>query len=169
MAAKNGSPSSAVRPPEGMARIGSVSNAPWFNLKNGNVLEGDLVNMFERPDERAKAGKSKFFQVTITAPAEVRYGRGKQAEVKMAPIGTVVNLNYGPKTKDLEPFIPQIVRGARFHVWVGVNGEKFDIGKGQTMWPVEVFATQSKAATVKDDEPDFDGVEDESDEAPASA
>jgi len=126
--------------------------------------------MYERPDERSKSGKSKFFQIELFAPTECRYGRGKQAKVSMAKAGEVVNLNYGPKTKELEKFIPDIIKGAEFEVWCHVNGEKQDIGKGQTMWPIVVHAGMKKAPSVKD-EPDFEGVEDEADEgqAPASA
>lgn len=167
MAEKNGSPS-AVRPPEGLARVGSVANAPWWNLKAGNVLHGKLENMYERPDERSKSGKSKFFQIMLTAPAECRYGRGKQAKISMAKAGDVVNLNYGPKTKELEKFISDIIKGAEFEVWCHVEGEKFDIGKGQTMWPIDVRAGMTKAPSIKD-EPDFEGVEDEADEAPGQA
>ena len=168
MAEKNGAPAAAVRPPEGLARVGSVANAPWWNLKKGNVLSGMLENMYERPDERSKSGKSKFFQIMLKAPAECRYGRGKQGVVKMAKAGDVVNLNYGPKTKELEKFIPDIIKGAQFEVWAHVEDEKFDIGKGQTMWPIDVRAGMTKAPSVMD-EPDFEGVEDEADEASAPA
>jgi len=167
MAEKNGTPA-AVRPPEGMARVGSVANAPWFHLEKGNVLHGTLVNMFDRPDERAKSGRSKFFQVQLLAPAKCRYGRGKQAKVNTAPVGQVVNLNYGPKTKEFEKFVPEIIKGAEFEIWCHVEDDKFEIGKGQTMWPIDVRAMQTKAVSIRDDEPDFDGVEDEADEPPAA-
>ena len=60
--------SGIVRAPEGFRRVGSVANAPWFNLKKGNTLLGVLENVYERPDERVKTkdgtpGKSKFFQI----------------------------------------------------------------------------------------------------------
>ena len=159
----NGTP--VARAPEGMARIGSVANAPWFNLRNGNVLYGMLVNVFERPDERSKTGKSKFFQVETMEysdpntgeiiPCEVREGRGDDAATRTVEPGTIVNLNYGPKTKDLEPFVKEILQGAEYKVCCIVNGEKFKIKNGQTMWPVEVFAERTRA--MKDlDEPDFD-------------
>ena len=164
MAEKNGAPAAAVRPPEGLARVGSVANAPWWNLKKGNVLSGMLENMYERPDERSKSGKSKFFQIMLTAPAECRYGRGKQAKISMAKAGDVVNLNYGPKTKELEKFISDIIKGAEFEVWCHVEGEKFDIGKGQTMWPIDVRAGMKKAPSVSDQEPDFG--DDDGEDAP---
>ena len=75
----------------------------------------------------------------------------------------------GTRTRNPEQFIPQIIRGAKFDIYTVVNGDKFDIGKGQSMWPVECFAQQTKAATVLDDEPDFDGVEDEAEDAPGAA
>jgi hypothetical protein len=154
-----------ARAPEGMARIGSVANAPWFNLRNGNVLYGKLINVFERPDERSKTGKSKFFQVETmeysdpvtgeVIACEVREGRGDDAATANVEPGTIVNLNYGPKTKDLEPFVKEILQGAEYVVCCIVNGEKFKIKNGQTMWPVETFAKQTKAATPLD-EPDFE-------------
>jgi hypothetical protein len=167
MAEKNGTAASAVRPPEGLARVGSVTNAPWWSLEPGNVLHGILENVYERPDERSKSGKSKFFQIRTVAATKVRYGRGKQAKVGVCKAGDVINLNYGPKTKELEKFVSDIMRGAEYTVWCHVDGEKFDIGKGQTMWPIDVRAGQTRAPTISD-EPDFEGVEDEADEAPAA-
>ena len=171
MAEKNGTKTTAaaaVRPPEGLARVGSVANAGWWNIKKGAVLHGLLENMYERPDERAKSGKSKFYQVMLLEATEVRLGRGKDAQMVMAPVGAVVNLNYGPKTKELEKFIPDIMRGAQYTVWCHVEGDKFPIARGQTMWPIDVRAAQTKPPTVLE-EPDFDGVEDEADESQASA
>jgi hypothetical protein len=133
-----------VAPPAGMARVGSVANAPWFNFAVGNVLYGVLENCYSRPDERSKTGRSKFFQIRLKAPAMGRTGRGKEAKVKEFPEGTVMNLNYGPKTKEFESFIPDILRGAEYDVWAHVEGEKFDIGKGQTMWPIDVRATMTR-------------------------
>lgn len=169
-----GNGASRVRAPRDMARVGSVANAPWFNLANGNTLYGKLINIFERPDERARSGKSKFFQVEVmeyidgetgeVAPCQVRYGRGHDASMGIAEPGEVVNLNYGPKTKDLEPFVADILRGAEYTVFCTVNGDKFTISQGRTMWPVEVFATQTRAPKQLD-EPDFD----EDEDAPAAA
>lgn len=163
MAGKNGS-ASAVRPPEGLARVGSVANAGWWNIKEGAVLSGVLENMYERPDERSKSGKSKFYQVKLSEPTEVRMGRGPAAKTQMAKAGDVVNLNYGPKTKELEKFVPDIMRGAEYTIWCHVTGPKMDIGKGQTMWPIDVHAGQTRPPTVTADEPDFEGVEDEANE-----
>jgi hypothetical protein len=164
--AQNGT-ASAVRPPEGLARVGSVANAPWWNIRKGNVLNGVLENIYERPDERSKSGKSKFYQIRLTEATEVRFGRGKDASIGTAKPGDVINLNYGPKTRELEKFVPDIMRGAEYTVWCYVEGEKFDIGKGQTMWPIDVRAGQTKPPIVSD-EPDFDGTEDEAAEAPAA-
>jgi len=141
-----------------MKRMGSVSNAPWFDIKKGAKLFGELEGMFERPDERNKqTGKSKFFQIKAKEPVGVYYGRGKDRKPGVAPAGTTVNVNYGPKTKDLEPLIPMLIRGAAFDVEVVCTGDKMDIGRGQTMWPIEVGSVMTKAETVNDDEPDFDG------------
>lgn len=157
--AKAAGTNGTVRPPEGMARVGSVANAAWFNLAKGNILHGELENMYERPDERSKTGKSKFFQIKLYEPTQVRSGRGKEAKVETAAAGAVVNLNYGPKTKELEKFVPEILRGAKFSVWAHVEGEKFDIGKGQTMWPLDVHAQMLRPAMETQD-PDFDGGDD---------
>ena len=73
-----------------------------------------------------------------------------------AEVGAVVNLNYGPKTKTLEPLVPEILRGAEYQVWVACGG-KFGITKGRTMWDLDVQIQQTKAALAAEDEPDFDG------------
>ena len=157
---------SVVRPPEGFRRASSVANAPWFRLKKGNLLRGILENMYRRNDERApkakdgSIGQSKFFQVKLVEACECRFGRGEDAKFAMAPAGTVVNLNYGPKTKDLESLIPSIMAGAEYEVWVHVQGEKFKIGGGKTMWDIDVQSMIIKAAMVADDDvPDLDGGE----------
>lgn len=148
-----------ARPPEGFKRLGSVTNAPWFSLKEGNILYGVLENVYARPDERApktkdgKMGSSKFFQVKLLEGCEVRTGRGEDAKVARANPGDVVNLNYGPKTKALEPLCPQILQGAEYHVWIKVL-KKFKISAGRTMWDLDqnVVCKRPPAAS---DEPDF--------------
>jgi hypothetical protein len=154
-----------VRAPEGFRRVGSVANAPWFNLKKGNTLRGILENMYERVDERVpkeKGGKSKFFQVKLLEGCECRAGRGEEAKIVRAEAGTVVNLNYGPKTMGLADLVPAIQAGAEYEVWVGV-GEKFKISGGRTMWDLDVQQKIVKAAPAlaDDDSPDFDGNADE--------
>ena len=154
-----------VRAPEGFRRVGSVANAPWFNLKRGNTLFGILENVYERPDERVKTkdgspGKSKFFQVKLLEPCECRSGRGEDAKMVRAETGAVVNLNYGPKTKELENMVPSILAGAEYQVWV-FCGDKFKISGGRTMWDLDVNAKLIKAATVQAEEPDFEGDADE--------
>lgn len=143
-----------VRPPEGMVRLGSAANAPWWNLRKGNVLYGYLENMYSRPDERSKSGKSKFFQVTLINDTEVRAGRGEDATVVQAKAGSVINLNYGPVTKELETLIPNILKGGRYKVWLHVQDEKIKIGKGQTMWPIEQLVETVKAP-LESESPDF--------------
>jgi hypothetical protein len=145
-----------VSRPSGMARVGSVANAPWFHLAVGNIIHGYLENCYSRPDERSKTGRSKFFQIRLTEPAKGRVGRGKEAKVQDFPVGTVMNLNYGPKTKEFEAFIPDILRGAEYRVWAHVEGEKFDIGKGQSMWPIDVAAEMTKPPKASEEEPDFE-------------
>jgi hypothetical protein len=144
-----------ARPPEGFRRVGSVANAPWFLLEKGNVLFGVLENMYERPDERTQSGKSNFFQVKLLQSAKVRSGRAENAKVTVAESGTVVNLNYGPKTKELAKLVPDVLKGAEFQVWA-VCGDKFGISKGRTMWDLDVQVMQTKAVTVSaEDAPDF--------------
>jgi hypothetical protein len=145
---------SSVSPPAGMARVGSVANAPWWDIKNGAVLYGVLENVYTRKDERSKTGESKFYQLKLLQSAPVRFGRGKDAKPGVAEAGTVVNMNYGPKTKELEKFIPDILQGAVYTVWCHVDGEKFAIRGGQTMWPIDVRVAQTGAARALE-EPDF--------------
>jgi len=163
-AATNGS---KPTPPANMARIGSVANAPWWSIEDGAVLHGELENMYDRPDERSKSGRSKFFQIKLLKDTKARYGRGKEAKVVAVKAGTVVNLNYGPKTRELEKYVDPIIRGAKYEVWIHVDGGKFDIGKGQTMWPLDVHATMTRAPQVSD-EPDFDGSDDDEGEGAAA-
>lgn len=152
-----------VRAPDGFRRVGSVANAPWFNLKKGNTLLGILENVYERPDERVKTkdgspGKSKFFQVKLLEPCECRSGRGEDAKMVKAEAGSVVNLNYGPKTKGLEDLVPSILAGAEYQVWVSC-GDKFKISGGRTMWDLDVNQKLIKAEPALAEEPDFEGAD----------
>jgi len=152
-----------ARAPEGFRRVGSVANAPWFNLKKGNVLLGILENVYQRPDERVKTkdgspGKSKFFQVKLLEPCECRSGRGEDAKMVRAEAGAVVNLNYGPKTKGLEDLVPSILAGAEYQVWV-LCGDKFKISGGRTMWDLDVNQKLIKAEPALAEEPDFEGAD----------
>lgn len=168
--------------PAGMVRTSSVANAPWWHLKEGNALYGKLLNMYERPDERSKSGKSKFFQIElldwvnketgevhqsyfdpikgVEMPTEVRVGRGKGATFDVVASGTIINVNYGPKTKDWEPLISDIYRGAEYRVLAIITGDKFEIRNGQTMWPIDTFHEQVKAPRALE-EPDFEDGEPE--------
>ena len=145
-----------ARAPEGFRRIGSVADAPWFNIKTGNSLKGILENCYERVDPRSKTGKSKFFQMVLLEPAEVRQGRGEDAKVVQAPAGAVVSVNYTPKTQPLEDYIPDIVRGAEYQVWIGC-GKKITLKNGNTMWDLDVRVNQTKSVTADIEDPDFDG------------
>jgi hypothetical protein len=154
-----------ARPPDGFRKATSVANAPWFNVKNGNVLQGILENMYERNDARVKTtdgsvGKSNFFQIKLTVPAECRYGIGDSAKLAMAPAGTVVNLNYSCKAREaLEPLISSVAAGAEYEIWLRVDGEKFKIRNGtQMMWPIVIHTKVLKAAPVAEDDevPDLD-------------
>jgi hypothetical protein len=167
MATKSTVPAqTTVRAPEGFRRVGSVANAGWFNMKKvGNTVQGVLEGMFQRKDELNPKGQSKFFQIRLLADCEVRLGRGEDAQITMAKAGEYVNLNYGPKTKDLEQLIGQILQGAEFEIYGTVAGDKIKLTGGRTMHNFEVFTKMTVAPKALDDEPDFDGSTDATDAA----
>jgi hypothetical protein len=145
--------------PSGFNKIGFASNAPWFNLVEGNQLRGTLINVFERTDLRMESGTSKFFQVELLEPALVRKGKGEKAVVVEAAAGTIVNLNCNAKTQEFEALIPEIVRGAEYQVFVHV-GKRFPISRGRTMWDITAAvklvkpALGTKIASKSDAEPE---------------
>ena len=164
MASKNSTATAqtTVRAPEGFRRVGSVANAGWFNMKMvGNTVQGVLEGMYQRKDDLNPKKVSDFFQIRLTADCEVRMGRGEEAQIAMAKAGEFVNLNYGPKTKDLAQLVPQILQGAEFEVYGTVAGEKIKLTGGRTMHNFEVFTKMTVAPKALDDEPDFDGSADE--------
>lgn len=133
--------------PEGFRRLGSVANAGWFNQKLvGNTLYGVLEGMYERKDDLNPAKKSNFFQLRLLAPCEVREGRGPDAKVITVQAGEYVNLNYGPKSKDLEKLIPEIHQGAEYEVYAVVMGEKINLAGGRSMHNLDVQVKLTKAA-----------------------
>lgn len=133
--------------PEGFRRLGSVANAGWFDQKTvGNTLHGVLEGMYERKDDLNPAKKSKFFQLKLLAPCEVRDGRGEDAKVITVEEGAYVNLNYGPKSKDLEALIPEIHQGAEYEVYAVVMGEKIKLTGGRSMHNLDVGVKLTKAA-----------------------
>jgi hypothetical protein len=118
-------------------RLGSVSNAPWVNLAKGNIVKGILENVYERRDERSISGTAKFFQIKLVDSCECRVGTGETAKIVRSEAGTVVNLNYNPRTAPLEELVPQIMKGAEYEVWVGI-GDKLKLPGGRSMWDMEV-------------------------------
>lgn len=167
MASKNTSAStstssSVVRAPEGFRRVVSVANAGWFNMKKvGNILSGSFEGMFSRKDDLNPKKMSNFFQFQLTEPCEVRLGRGEDAMISQANIGDFVNVNYGPKTKELENLVPTLIEGAKYDVYGVVAGEKIKLTGGRTMHNFEVFTRMSQAPMVSNEAPDF-GSDDES-------
>jgi len=161
MATKNQAPVQVQSSlPEGFRRLGSVANAGWFNMKKiGNTLSGSLEGMFERNDSMNPKGKSKFFQIKLVGPCEVRMGKGEDASVVSAQAGDFVNLNYGPKTKMLEDFVAKLEQGAAYDVYGIVCGEKIKLSGGRSMHNFDLGVKLVRAPRPTDDEPDFDGVE----------
>jgi hypothetical protein len=154
--------STIVRAPEGFRRVGSVANAGWFNMKTvGNTLHGTFEGMFSRKDELNPKKVSNFFQIQVAAPCEVRMGRGEEAQIATANVGDFVNVNYGPKTKELESLVPKLMEGAKFEVYGIVAGDKIKLTGGRTMHNFEVFKKMTQAPMVSEDAPDFGGDDDD--------
>ena len=159
-----------VRAPADFRDLGSVTAECWFNLEPGNVMQGTLLGMYEMKDERAtKPGAMKnFFQIQVTEPgARGRYGKGEDAEISEIPVGAIVNLNYGVKTKVLETLLPSIQNNAKHAVWIHC-GDKIKVGKGQTMWVITCKSKMLRAPTAAP-EPDFSDVEPETTSSGAEA
>jgi len=159
--------STAVAAPEGFRRLGSVANAGWFDMKTiGNTLKGVLEGMYERKDDLNPKKVSNFFQVRIGTDCQVRMGRAEDAQIVTAKAGDYVNLNHGPKTKDLEKLIADINLGAVYEVFGVVAGEKIKLTGGRTMHNFEVFTKMTRAPqSIEDSEPDFSETADESETA----
>ena len=136
-----------VRAPSGFRDLGSVQAEAWFALQEGNVMEGKLLGMYQMLDTRAKkAGTMKnFFQIEVTKSGTVaRYGTGEQAVEQVAPVGAILNLNYGVKTQVLETLLPNILNNAIYHVWIHC-GKKIPLKNQNTMWNIQCKSLQVKA------------------------
>lgn len=136
-----------VRAPSGFRDLGSVQAEAWFALKEGNVMEGKLLGMYEMIDTRAKKAGTmkKFFQVEVTKPGTVgRYGSGEEAVEQAVPVGAILNLNYGVKTQVLETLITNILSNADYRVWV-YCGKKIPLKSGNTMWNIQCKSMQVRA------------------------
>jgi hypothetical protein len=143
-----------VRAPEGFARIGAVADVPYFLLETGNVVHGKLLGIYQRPDKRAANGQTKFYQVELLSPCKVREGKGEDVEVRQGAVGEIINLNYNPKTKELEPLCKEILAGALYEVFAPCLG-KMNLANGNTMWNFDVSVNQVRAG--RSVEPDFEG------------
>ena len=144
-----------VAPPAGMQRSGSANAVGWWDQATaGNVLSGRLVGMFQRKDvlRQDQGGTSKFFQVEIDAPCQVRAERGTEAHMVQANAGDVVNVNYGPKTKPWEDFVADVKRGAEYVVWANPAGKKIKIAGGRSMHDIDA---RHKMVTPPTDVPEF--------------
>ena len=161
MASKNTSVAHVqVSMPEGFRHVGSVANAGWFNMKKvGNVIQGMFEGMYKRKDNINSEGESQFFQIKLTAGnCEVRMGKGEDAVLAIANEGDVVNLNYGPKTKELEDLLPSVEKGAEYEIYGIVAGDKIKLTGGKTMHNFEMGKKLIKEATSPAaEQPDFDG------------
>jgi hypothetical protein len=157
MASQNGKQgeSAAPQPPSGFVRVGSVADAPWFVLEDGNILHGKLLGCYDREDKRSKTGRSKFFQVELFAACKVRAGRGEDAKVSLGRPGIVVNVNYTPLTKVLEDFSKKILTGGEYEVYAPC-GKKKDLANGNTMWLIDTHVrVVREPESLEDQEPDF--------------
>lgn len=143
-----------MKAPQGFVRIGAVADAPYFLLEAGNVVHGKLLGIFKRPDKRSKAedGMSKFYQVELLSPCKVREGRGDDVEVREGAVGEIINLNYNPKTKELEPLCQEMLAGALYEVYAPCLG-KIELANTNTMWNFDVSVKQIRKA--KEQGPDF--------------
>jgi len=157
----------SVEAPDGFVRLGSVANAGWFdNNTIGNTLKGSFEGMYTRKDDLNPKKESNFFQVRCTAECQVRMGKGEDAAIVTTKSGDYVNLNYGPKTKDLEKLVNDLNLGAKYDVLVVVKGPKLKLSGGRTMHDLDVFKKMVRAPEAVDDsEPDFSG---SADDAPAA-
>jgi len=151
MARRNSSSASVetakVRAPSGFRDLGSVQAEAWFALKEGNVMQGKLLGMYQMLDTRAKkAGTMKnFFQIEVTEKGTVgRYGSGEEAVEQEAPVGAVLNLNYGVKTQVLESLIPNILNNAEYRVWIHC-GKKIALKNNNSMWNIACKSMQVRA------------------------
>ena len=141
MAKKSRSASGMARAPEGFVRVGSVADVPWVALEEGNVAQGHLLGLYTRDDDRSKTGKSQFFQIELTAPCQVREGRGEDATVRQALAGEIVNLNHNPRTAAMDPYCRELLAGAKYDVYV-LNQGLMELKNGNTMWNFDVSARQ---------------------------
>ena len=150
------SDSAVAQVPSGFVRIGSVADAPFFVLEDGNIIHGKLLGCYDREDKRAATGRSKFFQVELISACKARSGRGEDAKVAVARPGTIVNLNYTPLTKELEDFARKILTGGEYKVYAPC-GKKKELGNGHSMWIIDVHVQVVKEPTpLKDQAPDFE-------------
>lgn len=148
-----------VRAPSGFRDLGSVQAEAWFALKEGNVMQGKLLGMYEMRDDRSKkpGAMKKFFQVEITEPGTIgRYGTGEAAVEQEAPVGAILNLNYGVKTMVLETLITNILNNGVYHVWIHC-GKKLNLRNKNTMWDIRCKSQQMRApmALAPSELPDF--------------
>jgi hypothetical protein len=160
MASENSkkSESSMLQAPAGFVRVGSVADAPWFVLEEGNILHGKLLGVYEREDKRSKTGRSKFFQVELFAACKVRAGRGEDAVVSLGRPGMIANLNVTPLTKVLEDFSKKILTGGEYNVYAPC-GRKKDLANGNTMWLIDTHVqVVREPSPLEDQGPDFEDV-----------
>ena len=147
----------SVAIPEGFVRSGSANAVGWFDQGTiGNVVAGNLIGMFSRKDALRTEGTSNFFQVEITQECQVRVERGEEAHMETAPKGSIINVNYGPKTKPWQKLCEQIDRGASYEVYGVIAGSKIKISAGRTMHNFEVMHKMTRPPMASE-AVDFDG------------
>jgi hypothetical protein len=118
--------------------------------------------MYQRKDKLRQEGTSNFFQVQIVVPCEVRVDRGEDASMQEAPAGSIVNVNYGPKTRGWENLVGDIKRGAVYEVYGVIAGAKVKLDGGRTMHNFDVFEKCTRAPEESaESDVDFQGSSEE--------
>lgn len=146
-----------VQAPEGYQRLGAVTTDLWFNLRDGNRIEGKLLGCYRMQNKRSKTGESNFFQILLTSSCECRQGRGEKAAVVTASEGSVVNLNYSKKLEVLKEYTDKLCLGGEYSM-IAHCGKKKELASGNTMWDFTPFVKEVKAPRA-DEVVDFLGGE----------
>ena len=134
----------SILEPAALKPLGMVKAKGWFDLSAGNVLVGHLLGRYEMRSDRLPTRTRVFFQVQLTSSAKIRVRLGEDAMVVEALAGTVVNVNYGVRTRELDVLIDMMRNGAEFDVRLVVR-DKVSTRLGGSFWDIGVESSQTKA------------------------